>query len=384
MRIAVVNSSLAGMPGAGALWAVFVHLMDGLLDLGHDVTYVEVMQGERDRAIDARNGERFGRQMAGHGLDGRWMIARSERPALETDLDDLELVGGTVRDLELLLQGADVVWNVACALRGPLLDRCSHRVLVDLDPGLLQIYAEEWPMEVSRHHGSLTIGGLIGSPSCPVPTLGLSWQGFFLPVNLGRWPVAPDPGPDAPVAALTAWSWDEESAVRDGRIYSASKRRAFLRYAALPTLSQRPFTLATDLPEDDPVGDREMLENHGWRVVDSRQLLPDVETYRRFVEAHRAEVSCPKPAFRELRTGWISDRTAAFLAAGRPVIMEDTGISELLPTGEGLLVFKDYDGAMDAVARIDREWDRHATAARRLAETHFDTSVQLPRMLDVG
>src|SRR3954471_21981942 len=244
------------MPGAGALWAVFIHLISGLLDLEHDVTYVEVLQGTRDRAIDTRNIERFGRQMAGCGLDRRWMVARSERPAGETDLGDLEVVGGSVRDLEALLRDADVVWNVACALRGPLLDRCTHRVLVDLDPGLLQIYADEWPMEVGRHHGGLTIGGLIGTASCPVPTVGLSWQGFFLPVDLRRWPVAVDPGQDAPFGALTAWSWELESAVLDGRIYSASKRRAFLRWAGLPRLTDRPFTIATDMPEDDPAGDR--------------------------------------------------------------------------------------------------------------------------------
>jgi hypothetical protein len=164
-------------------------------------------------------------------------------------------------------------------------------------------------------------------------------------------------------------------------VLSISKRDAYLRYLDLPRRAGRPFQLAANIHPDDPTPDRALLRDHGWSLVEAHRVAPSPAHYRDYIASSRAEVCCPKPIYRELRTGWFSDRSAAFLASGRPVAAEETGWTDLLPTGAGLLPFRTAEEAAQAVAEIDADYARHSRAARAIAEEHLDARQTLSAML---
>jgi hypothetical protein len=201
-------------------------------------------------------------------------------------------------------------------------------------------------------------------------------------VHLPLWAVTPDPGPRAPFTSVTHWTWD--AVALEGRILSVSKRDAYLRHLALPRRARRPFELAANMHPDDPSGDRERLTEHGWRLVHPYDVVASPDAYRAYIAASRAEICCPKPIFTALRTGWVSDRSVCYLASGRPVVAEDTGFSDFLPTGAGLVAFTTPDEAAEAVAAVDADYPRHHRAARDLAEAHFDARRCLEAMLSAS
>jgi hypothetical protein len=143
----------------------------------------------------------------------------------------------------------------------------------------------------------------------------------------------------------------------------------------------RPFELAANIHPEDQTGDRELLCSHGWKLVDPWQVAVSPQAYQNYIARSRAEISCPKPIYRELKSGWFSDRSAAYLASGRPVLAEDTGFSDHFPTGEGLLMFHDLSEAIARVVDIDANYERHRRAAREFAEEFLDSRRSLETML---
>jgi hypothetical protein len=152
----------------------------------------------------------------------------------------------------------------------------------------------------------------------------------------------------------------------------------------LPTRVQRRLELAANLHPDDDTGDRDLLRQHGWHLVHPHDVAGSPAAYRRYLHGSWAEFGCPKPIYRELRSGWFSDRSACYLASGRPVVFEDTGIGEWLPAGAGLLLFHDVEQAAAALAELHRDWPRHSRAARALAEEFLDGRRCLAAMLDAS
>jgi hypothetical protein len=213
-----------------------------------------------------------------------------------------------------------------------------------------------------------------------VPTLGLQWYAFAPFVYLPMWEAGPDPRPQAAFGSVTHWSWGGELPWR-GRLISNSKRDAYLRYIELPEKTRRPFQLAVDIPPEDRTGDRELLESHGWTLVDPYQVADSPLSYQKFIDSCRAEISCAKAVYTELNTGWLSDRSVCYLASGRPVLAEETGVSDYLPTGNGLLTFRDMSEAVAGVAEIDSNYEHHRKAARKLAEEYFSSEICLGKML---
>jgi hypothetical protein len=143
------------------------------------------------------------------------------------------------------------------------------------------------------------------------------------------WQAAPDPGSDAPFSSITQWTWEE--LWWQGRVLSVSKRTAYLKYLQLPRVAQRLFELAANIGSEDPAGDRRLFRENGWRIVDPHEVSGSPSQYQEYIRACRAEFMCPKPIHVEMKTGWFSDRSIAYLASGRPVLAEDTGFSERLP-----------------------------------------------------
>jgi hypothetical protein len=147
------------------------------------------------------------------------------------------------------------------------------------------------------------------------------------------WPLTKDVGPHAPFTSITQWSWEELE--MEGRRLSLSKRESYLRYVTLPKLTQRPFELAANIGPNDVADDRTLFTQNGWNIVEPLAIVETPHKYQIYLRNSRAEILCCKPIFKELRTGWLSDRSVAYLASGRPVLMEDCGTSEHLPWGLG-------------------------------------------------
>src|SRR5262249_10893671 len=160
----------------------------------------------------------------------------------------------------------------------------------------------------------------------------------------------------------------------NGRWLSCSKRAAYLEILALPRLSGCPMNLAVNLEDpDDRSGDRRLFESSGWTMSEAWPVTGSPEEYRAFVAHSRAEICAPKPIYVDLNTGWISDRSAGYLATGRPVLMKETGISDHLPTGRGLVTFRSVEEAAERAREIYADYAHHARSARSFAEEHLDS-----------
>jgi hypothetical protein len=342
---------------------------------------MELLQSTGDPARDRNRIRAFFERLKPYGLSERCVVllvedAESEAPSLA----GVSAHGLSMRRFTEVARSADLLWNFCGTIKQPLLSLFKRRILVDLDPGIFQISALHWDLGIADHHRFLTVGSKLRDADCEVPRLGAEWHTFRPFAYLPMWSIAPDPGPEAPFSSITQWNWHEVWLGR--RVLSASKRQAYIRYLDLPNRTGRRFELAANIDPNDETGDREALRDHGWKLVDPHSVVPAPGEYQRYIRASRAEIACPKPIYRELKTGWLSDRSVCYLAVGRPVLCEDTGFSDHLPTGEGLLAFQDLDGAAEAVARVDRDYKRHTRAARDYAEEFFDSRRCLTAMVD--
>ncbi len=379
MLIILGNRSLAGYPQGGGHWSWFLQYPLGLKDLGHRIFWLEMLRSSGDRARDASVVREFFSRIARYGLERDCAVAVIG----DMDVPDLgaaEIHGRSRAEVEAIASSADVFWNLACAIRRPMLSMFRKRVLVDVDPGHLQVSAIEWDLGIADHEIHLTVGANLHDPDCEVPTLGMRWHRFFPFVYLPSWDYSPDPGADAPFTSITQWTWEELSF--NGRALSVSKRAAYLRYTDLPRRTGRPFELAANIGDTDPAGDRAAMIGGGWRLADPHQVASTPEAYREYISASRGEIQCPKPVFRELNTGWFSDRSVAYMAMGRPVIAEETGFSRRIESGRGVIAFTDLDSAQAAVAEIDGNYAMHSRAAREIASDLFTSRRQLSAMID--
>lgn len=380
LRIVLGNGSLARYPQGGGHWTVRLQYLLGLRALGHDVTLLEFLRSTGDTIRDEQLIDSFFRRLEDYGLKECAALLLLDKDSEELSLEFASAYGRSMQDVKEIIKSADLLWNDCCGIRQPLLGMFRHRVLIDLDPGHLQVSALTVNMDIHDHQTFLTVGKKLHDADCEVPTLGLTWHTFFPCVYLPMWNVTPDPGPTAPFSSVTHWTWEE--IWLQNRVLSVSKRAAYLKYIELPQKAGRPFELATNIHPEDQTGDRELLDRHGWKLVDPWKVAGSPQAYQRYIASARAEIMCPKPIFTELKTGWFSDRSACYLATGRPVLAEDTGFSEYLPTGNGLLTFRDLSEAVAGVAEIDANYARHMRAARELAEDFLDSRRCLEAMLN--
>jgi hypothetical protein len=379
IRIVLADvGSLPRYPQGGGHWSCFLQYLFGLNALGHEVFWLEVLQSSGNAASDEQRVSRFFRRFSRYGFAGRCALLLYNTAVIKPTIEAARVYGMTRRRVREVAASADLLWNFACGLREPLLSAFKRRVLIDLDPGHLQVSALTTDMDIRDHHAFLTVGTNVQQPDCEVPKLGLEWRPFVPFVYLPLWHVIPDPGKQAPFTSVTEWTWEE--LWMDNRVLSVSKRDAYLKYSELPERSGRPFEIAANIDPEDTTGDREMLKKHRWRLVHPHSIARTPGAYRRYIGRSRAEFLCPKPIHRILRTGWMSDRSACYLASGRPVLMEDTGLNAHVPTGEGLSTFSELGEAAEKVAAIDADYTRHARAARVLAEEFLDSRRCLERM----
>jgi hypothetical protein len=383
LKIVVAIGSAAAYLEGGGHWAWAVEHLLGLEALGHDVFWLEAVGSTGDRSRDQQRVAGFFERVKAFGFHDRCGLLVFDSALSRDDwtLEAGEAHGFSCERIREIARSADMVWNVCGGLRRPLLALFRRRVLVDYDPGILQVSALNIDLSLHDHDVFFSVGSKLDDEDCEVPRLGLSWHPFKPFVYLPRWPARPAPDRSAPFTSVVHWTWQE--IWLQSRVLSTTKRDAYLRYVDLPRKAGRPFELASMIYPDDGTGDRDMLLSRGWSLVDPRDVAGSPDAYRGYIAASRAELACPKPIYRELKTGWMSDRSARYLASGRPVLAEDTGFSEHIPTGTGLVAFRNAEEALNGVADIDGDYERHRRGARALAEEFLDSDRVLRQMLSL-
>jgi hypothetical protein len=365
----VVAGALANKAGsAGEAW-VRMSWVRGFERLGLDVRFVEELA--RSPRTGSEAVKWFEAVTAGFGLQGRaGLLSEGE-----------SIVGSSLEELLDFATDATLV-NISGHLTAqPLFGAFRKRVMVDIDPGFTQFWHEAGiaGANVEGHDLFFTIGELIGTRDCPIPTGGIDWRPVRPPVVLDDWPVVRAGEPDR-FTTVATWRGPFGPVEHGGRTYGL-KVHQFRRFLALPRRSPHRFEIALDIHPDDSE-DLAALEEHGWRVADPRAEAGDPDTFRTYVQGSGAEFSVAQGMYVDTRCGWFSDRTTRYLASGKPALVQDTGFSRLLPVGEGVVAFRTLDEAVAGAADIVARYPDHAAAARRMAEEHFAAERVLERFCD--
>jgi glycosyltransferase involved in cell wall biosynthesis len=383
VRIVIATGSLTQFPEGGGVWAWILQYVNGLRALGHEVFLIDRFNRSGHAREDELRISVLQERMTRLGLCGRWAVLAADQGKTVRSLHDLVVHGVSENTLRKEIRDADLLWNFARTLGPALLDNFKRTVLLDGDPGVLQVSALHWDMQLDRHDVVFTAASKINDADCAVPKLGLNWRPFLPPIYLPAWQSSPDPDEDAPVTSVTQWNWGEEFALGD-RVFSDSKRQAYLRYIDLPRLCRASFTLAAHFYPNDRTGEIDLLRSRGWNVVDPHQVAGDPESYGDFIRSSRCELGCAKPIFVDLKTGWFSERSATYLACGRPVLAENTGFPDHIETGRGLLAFSNVAEAASAVESLMANYSMHRKAARELAATYFSSDRVLAEMVEAS
>lgn len=309
-------------------------------------------------------------------LGQRWRYVNSDGRAFGISEDDFHAL---VRDADLFL-------NVSgSALMREAYLACPRRVFIDTDPGLNQLHNfPRWDANPGwlgthgwrSHNFFFTYANRLGRPDCPLGDFGVPWHFTRPPVVLEEWE-APRPPGRAWTTVMT-WKNFPKLIEHEGRTYGA-KELEFPKIEAVPQRVHTPMEVAVG----GNAAPREHWKSLGWHVRDSHAVTADSLVYRNYIFDSRGEFSVAKNIYVDTRGGWFSCRTVCYLAASRPAVVQDTGFSELLPCGEGLLAFTDADHAVAAIQEVESDYARHSHAARAMAERHFDSAQVLGEILDV-
>ena len=387
----IVTGLVALYPVGGVAWDYLQYLV-GLRRLGCDVYYYEdtwcwpyhpvELRNTSDGSYSAAFISNFFERYAPE-LNSRWHYLHLHETGYGMSRDAVREVAGS----------ADILVNVSGACMWPEgLSASCVKVFLDTDPGYNQIMLSErlewsenvdrWCASVREHDQHFTYAENIDGPDCLVPRLDLDWKTTRMPVALDLWePLAKtSPGPGAPWTTVMTWNDFKGKLVYRGTEYR-SKGYEFEKLMALPAMVPASLKVA--------VGGKEapfrLLDSHGWEAVDGPSVTLRPEQYRTFISDSRGELSVAKHVYVALRTGWFSCRSACYLAAGRPVVVQDTGFSRVFPTGQGLASFSTLEEAAAAIGEIEADYDRHARAARSLAREHFNSDIVLSKLLaDIG
>jgi hypothetical protein len=360
-----ISGSLAQKPRqAGHTWQFLQYLL-GFRRLGWDVLFVDRLDVDMPLGLPYVEAV-----MAEFGFEESWSVV----------LGDGSHAGLPRERVLRHVADSDLLINVMGFLTDEeLLDAARKRVFLDTDPGFSQMWRELGLADVyAGHDAYVTIGERIGRPDCTVPTCGLRWLTTRQPVVLGEWPPAARPAA-RPFTSVASWRGAYGPIDYRGRRYGLRVHQ-FRRFAELPRLSGGDFELALAIhPREE--ADLRLLRDAGWSLIDPARIAASPSGYRSYVQDSLAEVMVAKGMYVESRSGWFSERSICYLASGRPVLAQDTGLGELYPLGEGLLGFSTLDEAAAGVEAIRSDYPRHAAAARALAEERFDSDKVLTRLL---
>jgi hypothetical protein len=377
LRIIVLGYVVRG-PLGGMVWSNLQYLM-GLGELGHEVYFVEDSNDypscydpvrdvvDTDPTYGLGFATRAFRRIA---LDGRWAY---------WDAHTSRWLGPCAERIADICATADLLLNL-CGVNPlrPWLETIPVRVFVDEDPAFTQIRHLTDPGARAlalRHTAFFSFAQNIGQSGCAVPDDGLPWEATRQPVVLDA--LATTPGPHRG-KFTTVMLWDSYPAPTYAGVRYGMKSDSFAPYLDLPAKAGRVFELAVG----SATAPRDFLRERGWMVRDSRRPTRDVPTYQRYIQRSKAEWSVAKHGYVVSRSGWFSERSTAYLAAGRPVLLQETGFSDWLPTGAGVVSFISPGDVLAGVEAINTRYEFHCKSARALAEEYFDSRKVLTRLIE--
>jgi hypothetical protein len=350
-------------PQAGGHFWVFLNWALGLRALGCEVVWLEYSEENipvhrREPLLTALR-----KRLASYGLAN----------SVATDLEGAE--------------EADLLLNLSYSNCAAVLDRFRRTAMLDIDPGLLQVWMAEGTANIPRHDIYFTTGETVGQPGAKFSDGGLKWA--FTPpcVALDAWPVTRATA-DAPFTTVTHW-WSKDWFNAGGEQIRNDKRSGFLPYFDLPRHTRQPLELALCLEADanlkllpHEAAERDELIARGWQVQHAHAVAGTPQDYQKYIQQSRGEFSCVKPSCVLLQNAWISDRSLCYLASGKPVIVQHTGPSRLLPDDDGIFRFHDLDGAVRCLEKVAADYDEQCRRARALAEEHFDAYTVVASVLE--
>lgn len=376
LKIVVIGYLVRG-PTGGLSWSP-LHYMRGLHELGHDVLFLEDSD-DYPACLDPFTGEMstdptIGLDLAGRafdliGMPGMWCYYDAHTGSWLGPAADRALA--FCRDADLLI-------NVGAVT--PLRDwteKIPSRAYVDLDPLFNQARNIDNPGRTHyalRHNSQFTVGEELPQGTSLAPNDGIEWKATRHPIALSQWPVQP-PRPHGPYT--TIMQWDSYATRTIGGEVFGMKAASFEPYAGLPARIGFPLTMATA-----GRAPKSMSESEGWIRHEPSTVAPTPEAYRDYIGSAKAEWTIAKEGYVKGRTGWFSERSAAFLATGRPVITQDTDNKALRSLGAGVLFFSDLDEAAAAIELVENDYERQCKAARAVAEDYFDSAKVLTEMIE--
>ena len=370
-------------PFAGVDWQT-LHYLEGFRRLGHEVYYVE---DTRSWPFDPEkncvtNDSRYAvnhiaRLMDWCGMQDRWAYRAVEQ--------NDRVFGLSGSQLARAFEGADLLVNLTGSTR--MHDEYLNvpvRVYLETDPVVPQIRVAQgdpvWIDLLNAHTHHFTYSANLGRADCSVPVGSFRYQPTRPPVVLEWWSSNKQSSASNGCRFTTIGNWRQSGndIVWNGETYTWSKHHEFLKFIELPRRTKQPLELALSQVDSESM---KLLQSHGWRVVNSLALSKNILPYRDYVLGSRGEFTVAKDQNVRLRSGWFSDRSVCYLAAGRPVITQDTGLNSVFPTGEGLFAFHTTDEIIEGLGAIAADYEKHSHAARKLAAEYFQAETVLHRLL---
>jgi hypothetical protein len=348
-------------PTAGGHTWVYLNWALGLRALGCSVVWLEVASPTEDAMRIQQKVRLLKNRLAPFGLDaGVALCSAGPAPLLpESTAGCLDLDAAAEADLLV-----DMSYGPA-----EVVSRFRRTALLDIDPGLCQLWVSRGQIDLPRHDVYFTIGETVGRPDALFPDCGVVWRHVPPCVALDWWPACQTPA-RAPFTTVTNWImydyWVDDE--RGG--YANDKRTAFLPFLDLPRHTTQPLELALSLGGAET--EREELEQRGWRVREAHEIVSTPEDYQRYIQGSRGEFSCAKPSCVRLQNAWVSDRTLCYLASGKPAVVQHTGKSRFLPDAEGLFRFSTIAEAAHQLDTVAADYEHQSRLARSLAEEYFD------------
>jgi len=365
----IVFGILFWYPLAGVTYQ-FLHYLMGLRQLGYDVYYVE----DSGRWIYDPTINEFSPDVSGnlsmvvpvlnaYGFGDRW--------AFRGNYPGGQCYGMTESRLLELYREADAFLNVTGAQEIRDEHRAiKRRIYVESDPFASQVKVASGDAGMidmlAAHDTHFSFGENLGASDCQVPIERFHWHPTRQPVVMDIWQTGPPPA-DAPYTTITTWHNKGKNIEWRGDTWYWTKDREFEKILDLPRRRPVPLELATTVDAAVQV----QLRAHGWRQSGSVEISRDADLYRQYIQKSRGEFTVARDQYVRPNTGWFSDRTVCYLAAGRPVITQETGFSKFIPSGRGLFGFQAMEEILAALDAIESDYPAHSRAASEIAREYF-------------
>jgi len=378
----VVCGYMIRLPLAGNILAYF-HYLKGLHLLGHDVIYLEESGWPGscyNPATQIYGDDPFpgidlvSKLMANHELNA---------PLCYINRDKGDVHGLNWNEVKRMLAAADLLLNIGGVCWLPEFRLCHRRIYIDMDPFFTQVgrFGAE---SLYEHDVHFSYGVNIGKADCTVPDNGVNWHATLPPVVPEMWEALipwTENSKNENLPFTTVANWNAYGSVTYNGVHYGQKDEELLRLLHLPGLTSQKLELSLSGIDDDQ---RRHFQNEGWLVRDAGQVSRDMKTYQDYIRESRGELSVAKNAYVKSRSGWFSDRSVCYLASGRPVILQDTGFSDYLETGGGVLPFSSADEAVQCIESVNAEYECHSRSARNMADNTFSYRILLPNIVEMG